>query len=208
MSTAARRAPQHLTTADDPDQRFQRDRSTPERCGQAFQQLLEVLDQKDLPNAGGTGATVVVTMTLESLLGGLASASLDSGGTISAGEARRLACGAGLIPAVLGTTSDVLDLGRTARFHTRAMRLSMATRDKCCVAEGCDRPPHQCHAHHLTGWSAGGHTNTREAASSATSTTTRSTPRPTSPNGSAPASSASPAASEGSTPRSTTSLGA
>ncbi|MDR6174430.1 hypothetical protein QE364_003882 [Nocardioides zeae] len=156
-------APQHLNTADDPERRFQRDRTTPERYGQAFQQLLEMLDHKDLPNTGGTGATVVVTMTLESLLGGLASASLDTGGTISASEARRLACDAGLIPAVFGTTSEVLDLGRTARFHTKAMRLAMATRDKGCVAEGCTRPPHQTHAHHLTEWSAGGHTNTKDS---------------------------------------------
>ncbi|MDQ1104213.1 HNH endonuclease signature motif containing protein [Nocardioides zeae] len=155
-------APQHLNTADDPERRFQRDRSTPERYGHAFQQVLEMLDQKDLPNAGGTGATVVVTMTLESLLGGLATASLDTGGQISAAEARRLACDAGLVPAVLGTRSEVLDLGRTARFHTKAMRTAMAVRDKGCVAEGCTRPPHQCHAHHLTAWSAGGHTNTRD----------------------------------------------
>ncbi|WZH50505.1 MAG: DUF222 domain-containing protein [Nocardioides alkalitolerans] len=152
-------APQHLNSSDDPDQRFRRERPTPARYGRAFQQLLEMLDQKDLPSAGGTGATVVVTMTLESLLGGLATASLDTGATISASGARRLACEAGLIPAVLGSTSEVLDLGRTARFHTRAMRTAMAIRDGGCVAEGCDRPPHQTQAHHLTQWSAGGHTN-------------------------------------------------
>ncbi|MDQ1104512.1 HNH endonuclease signature motif containing protein [Nocardioides zeae] len=152
-------APKHLGTADDPAQRFVAGRPTPERYGQAFQRLLEMLDQKDLPSTGGTGATVVVTMTLESLLGGLAAASLDSGGAISAAEARRLACEAGLIPAVLGTTSEVLDLGRMARFHTKAMRTAMAIRDGGCAAEGCDRPPHQTQAHHLTAWSAGGHTN-------------------------------------------------
>jgi hypothetical protein len=152
-------APKHLNTNDDPDQRFVASRPTPERYGQAFQQLLEMLDQKDLPATGGTGATVVVTMTLESLLDGLAAASLDTGGTLSAGEARRLACEAGLIPAVLGTKSEVLDLGRTARFHTKAMRTALAIRDKGCIAEGCTRPPHQTHAHHLTPWSEGGHTN-------------------------------------------------
>jgi hypothetical protein len=152
-------APRHLNTNDDPEQRFQAGRPTPERYGQAFQQLLEMLDQKDLPATGGTGATVVVTMTLESLLGGLASASFDTGGTLSASEARRLACEAGTIPAVLGTRSEVLDLGRTARFHTRAMRTAMAIRDGGCVAEGCNRPPHQTHAHHLTPWTRGGHTN-------------------------------------------------
>ncbi len=155
-------APRHLKSADDPGRGFRADRPTPERYGQAFQQLLEMLDQKDLPATGGMGATVVVTMTLESLLGGLATASLDTGGAISAGEARRLACEAGLIPAVLGTRSEVLDLGRTARFHTKAMRLAMAIRDGGCAAEGCDRPPHQTQAHHLTEWSSGGHTNVRD----------------------------------------------
>ncbi|NEN80257.1 HNH endonuclease signature motif containing protein [Nocardioides zeae] len=155
-------APKHLNTNEDPDQRFKRDRATPERYGRAFQQLLEMLDHKDLPATGGMGATVVVTMTLESLLGGLASASLDTGTTISASEARRLACEAGIIPAVLGTKSEVLDLGRTTRFHTRAMRLAMAIRDGGCVAEGCNRPPHQTHAHHLTAWSNGGHTTVND----------------------------------------------
>ncbi|GAB3089456.1 HNH endonuclease signature motif containing protein [Nocardioides zeae] len=155
-------APKHLNTNDDPEQRFVAGRPTPERYGRAFQQLLEMLDHKDLPATGGMGATVVVTMTLESLRGGLASASLDTGTTISASEARRLACEAGIIPAVLGTHSEVLDLGRTTRFHTRAMRLAMALRDGGCIAEGCNRPPHQTHAHHLTAWANGGHTNTRD----------------------------------------------
>ncbi|NEN77453.1 HNH endonuclease signature motif containing protein [Nocardioides zeae] len=155
-------APKHLNTNEDPDQRFVTGRPTPERYGRAFQQLLEMLDHKDLPATGGMGATVVVTMTLESLQGGLASASLDTGTTISASEARRLACEAGIIPAVLGTQSEVLDLGRTTRFHTRAMRLAMATRDGGCVAEGCNRPPHQAHAHHLTAWSQGGHTTVND----------------------------------------------
>ncbi|GAB3083221.1 hypothetical protein GCM10027215_27710 [Nocardioides zeae] len=155
-------APRHLNTNDDPDQRLVTGRPTPERYGQAFQQLLEMLDHKDLPATGGMGATVVVTMTLESLRGGLASASLDTGGTLSASEARRLACEAGIIPAVLGTKSEVLDLGRATRFHTRAMRLAMAIRDGGCVAEGCNRPPHQTHAHHLTAWANGGHTTVND----------------------------------------------
>ncbi|NEN78509.1 HNH endonuclease signature motif containing protein [Nocardioides zeae] len=155
-------APKHLNTNEDPEQRFVTGRPTPERYGRAFQQLLEMLDHKDLPATGGMGATVVVTMTLESLRGGLASASLDTGGTLSASEARRLACEAGIIPAVLGTKSEVLDLGRTTRFHTRAMRLAMAIRDGGCVAEGCTRPPHQTHAHHLTAWFNGGHTTVND----------------------------------------------
>ena len=50
-------------------------------------------------------------MTLETLMGGLKAAQLDTGHRISPGLARRLACRAGIIPAVLGSHSQVLDLG-------------------------------------------------------------------------------------------------
>ncbi|HEY1134582.1 MAG TPA: DUF222 domain-containing protein [Nocardioides sp.] len=155
-------APAHANTAADPDDRFRPGRPTPERQGEAFCELLETLTEKDLPDAGGTGATVVVTMTLETLLGGLAAASLDTGGLISASEARRLACTAGVIPAVLGGPSEVLDIGRAGRFHTKAMRVAMAIRDGGCTAEGCDRPPHQCQAHHDQPWAAGGGTSVKD----------------------------------------------
>ncbi|WP_442939970.1 DUF222 domain-containing protein [Nocardioides sp. B-3] len=93
-------------------------------------------------------------------MGGPAAASLDTGGRISAGQARRLACEAGIIPAVLGGASEVLDLGRTRRFHTKAQRVAIAHRDGGCTAEGCDLPPAACHVHHDQPWSRGGPTDT------------------------------------------------
>ncbi len=97
-------------------------------------------------------------MTLESLTDGLTAACLDTGDKISAGEARRLACRAGIIPAVLDGGSTVLDLGRRRRLHTPAQRLALALRDRGCTATGCDRPPAWCHAHHDHPWSRGGTT--------------------------------------------------
>ena len=130
------------------------------RMGWAFIEWIEGYPAGYLPTAGGTAATVVVTMSLESLLGGLATASLDTGTQISAGQARRLACEAGMVPAVLGGPSEVLDLGRTRRFHTKAQRLALALRDQGCTAEGCDLPPAACHAHHdIVRWSQGGTTD-------------------------------------------------
>ena len=86
-------------------------------------------------------ATVVVTIPLTTLQGGLAAATLDEGTPLSPGEARRIACDAGLIPAVLGTASEVLDLGRTARLFSRPQRLAMAIRQQhTCAARGCQRP--------------------------------------------------------------------
>ena len=124
---------------------------------------IETYPADALPTSGGTTATVVVTMGLDTLLGGIAAASLDTGTRITAGEARRLACEAGIVPAVLGGASQVLDLGRTRRFHTPAQRLALALRDGGCTAEGCDLPPAACHAHHDTPWSRGGPTNLDDA---------------------------------------------
>ena len=109
---------------------------------------------------------------LETLLGGLKAASLDTGGRISAGEARRLACRAGIIPVVLGGPSVVLDAGRKRRFHSATQRIVMGVRDGGCTAHGCDAPPAFCHAHHdQTPWSHGGPTSVAQADCSAHATT-------------------------------------
>ena len=134
-------------------------RPGPERMGRALGEYIERYPTQKLPHAGGVAATVVVTLDLATLTGGLAAAHLDTGETISAGQARRLACEAGIIPAVLGGDSLVLDLGRKRRFHTQPMRLALALRDRGCTAVGCDWPPGLCHAHHDHPWSTGGHTS-------------------------------------------------
>ena len=121
------------------------------RAGVAFTQLLEAIHASWLPTHGGTGATVVVTMTLEQLVADLDTAGvcpMDTGGQLSAAEARRLACTAGIIPAVLGGPSVVLDAGTKTRFHTEPQRIILGLRDRGCTADGCDVPPAMCHAHH------------------------------------------------------------
>lgn len=133
--------------------------TSPQRLGRALCELIERYPADRLPDSGGVSASVVVTMTLETLTGGLKAASLDTGGRISAGEARRLACQAGVIPAVLGGPSEVLDLGRKRRFHSRAQRLAMALEQGGCTAEGCDWPPGLCDAHHAIPWGPGGPTS-------------------------------------------------
>ena len=66
-----------------------------------------------LPEHGGAATRVVVTIALGDLLHGLGVGTLADGTRITADQARRLACTAGLLPAVLGGDSEVLDLGRT-----------------------------------------------------------------------------------------------
>jgi hypothetical protein len=127
--------------------------------GQAFQEYIESYPADALPKAGGVDATVVVTMTLETLLGGLKAARLDTGERISAAEARRMACQAGVIPTVLDGKSKVLDLGRKRRFHSEVQRIVAILEQGGCTAEGCDWPPGMCHMHQPEPWSRGGGTN-------------------------------------------------
>jgi hypothetical protein len=133
--------------------------------GTAFAEYIETRPTKGIPKAGGIAATVVVTMSLETLMGGLKAASLlETGEAISASQARRLACEAAIIPAVLGARSEVLDLGRRRRLHNPAQRIAIALREKTCIVEGCDRGPGDCHFHHLRPWSEGGGTSVKDGA--------------------------------------------
>jgi hypothetical protein len=129
------------------------------RLGEAFVAYVERFPAELTPVTAGVNATVVVTMTLEQLLADHAVALLDDGSSMSAGQARRLACEAGIIPAVLGTTSQPLDLGRRTRLFTKAQRIALALRDGGCTARGCETSASGCHAHHDDPWSRHGLTD-------------------------------------------------
>jgi len=131
-----------------------------QRLGHAFCALLEHLDPAQLPQHGGDATTVIVTVELATLRHGLGTATLGVDTTITAGEARRLACTASLVPAVLGTDSEPLDLGRTTRLFTPAQRKALRLRDRTCRATGCTIPATWCEAHHFgRPWAAGGNTD-------------------------------------------------
>ncbi|HWJ82294.1 MAG TPA: DUF222 domain-containing protein [Nocardioides sp.] len=137
----------------------------PRRLAHAFGSLLEHLDPATLPDHGGDATTVIVTIPLAQLQQDLGTASILDGSdpalgpNLSATEARRLACTAGIIPAVLGTNSEVLDLGRTDRLYRPPQRKALRLRDRRCRVKGCDAPATWCEAHHLKPWSEGGPTD-------------------------------------------------
>jgi hypothetical protein len=91
--------------------------------------------------------------------GAWAGARLGSGTPLQPGTARRLACDAGLLPVVLGTNSELLDVGRLHRLVTPAIRRALNIRDGGCRFPGCDRPVTWCDAHHLKSWLLGGPTS-------------------------------------------------
>ena len=118
------------------------------RLGEAFVEYVERYPVEAAPQTAGVNATVVVTMTLEQLLADQATALLDDGSRMSAGQARRLACEAGIIPVVLGARVPAARPGTAARLFTKAQRTALGLRDGGCTARGCEtsrlrlpRPP-------------------------------------------------------------------
>ncbi len=127
--------------------------------GHAFGAFLEAADPQRMPLHGGAATTVVVTIDLADLRGGTG-VGLVGDELISAGQVRRLACTAHILPMVLGGKSEILDLGRHRRLFSPAQRKAMAVRDVHCRAEGCDIPAAWCEAHHAAApWIAGGRTD-------------------------------------------------
>ncbi|MGC4942120.1 DUF222 domain-containing protein [Kribbella sp. DT2] len=110
-----------------------------------------------VPAHGDIKPHVTVTIDLDDLTAGTGVGTLASGVTLSTSAVRRLACDAGVIPLVLGSNSEPLDVGTEHRFVTRAIRQALNARDKGCVI--CQAPPAMCEAHHLTHWVNGGRTD-------------------------------------------------
>lgn len=132
------------------------------RRGLAFADLLTRIPTDHLHTK--VSATMIITTRLSDLMdnfeaAGSKVATTDMQDVLSAGSARRLACGAGLLPTVLDGDSVPLDLGRQRRLFSDAQRMALAGRYDECAAQGCDRPFAWTETHHLRPWEAGGTTD-------------------------------------------------
>jgi hypothetical protein len=126
------------------------------------------LDTQLPPQTHGSPTRLTVTTALEALQSQLATASITGpvtraatgdGIELSATTIRRLACDAEIIPTVLGTRGEPLDVGRARRLVTPAIWLALVLRDRHCAFPGCTRPPVMCHTHHVHHWALGGGTS-------------------------------------------------
>ncbi|GAA1918266.1 hypothetical protein GCM10009737_19640 [Nocardioides lentus] len=138
-----------------------------QRRGQAFCTLLENLDTTTLPQRHGTAVAVTVVVDEDRLRRevdqhGLATTT--TGVEVSLEQARRLMCGAGVWPAVMGGASVVLDAGRTRRFFDGRLRAALEIAHPTCQATGCTIPAAWCDGHHRTPWAAGGTTTVADGA--------------------------------------------
>jgi hypothetical protein len=112
------------------------------------------------PSHRGEPPHINVTISYEALRKelGQAPGRLDHGAPLSAEAARMLACDAKIIPIVLGSQSEPLDIGRASRIWPPSIARAITARDGGCVMPGCDRPPSWARIHHLRFWAEGGET--------------------------------------------------
>src|SRR5215211_3531281 len=149
LSPLARPRP---TAQDGPDPR-----SLAERQGDALVELLHLAaGSAELPTEAGEKPHLLLTMPLQALREGIGTAQLDSAGELDAAAARRIACDCKVVPVVLGSSSEPLDVGRASYTVPTALRRALILRDGGCAFPGCDRPHRWCHSHHIRHWADGG----------------------------------------------------
>ena len=111
----------------------------------------------------GVKATVLVTIGYDDLVARTRPGTLVGGmtaGTVLGPETvRKLACDAGIIPVLLGSQGQVLELGQATRAFTQTQTKALWLRDRHCTYPGCSVPATWCDAHHIRHWADGGPTN-------------------------------------------------
>jgi hypothetical protein len=113
----------------------------------------------DILEGAGDRPHMIVHVSDGTLLKGATDLSETGSGTfLTAEEISRIACDASLTRVVFGPDSLPLDLGRTKRLVTPALRAAVTARDLQCVFPICDRSETWCDVHHLQPWQAGGET--------------------------------------------------
>ncbi|MDQ0692801.1 hypothetical protein QF047_003761 [Arthrobacter sp. W4I7] len=112
------------------------------------------------PGRGSSGTGSTPTPTSPAANTGTGTGNFVFTGPVAAATLRKIACDADIIPALLGTHGEILDLGRKTRLFTPAQRTALTARDQGCAFPNCTIPPPWCEAHHITYWSQDGQTNT------------------------------------------------
>ncbi|MFC4371208.1 HNH endonuclease signature motif containing protein [Citricoccus nitrophenolicus] len=133
---------------------------------------LTLIESDRLPSSGGQRPQVAVTIDYHTLLGDLEKAGTLSAedlsqfessaaftGTVHPNTIRAMACDADILPVVLGSQGEVLDVGRAQRLFPTRLRQAIAARDGGCTAPGCWIPAPWCEAHHVEHWEHGGPTS-------------------------------------------------
>lgn len=116
------------------------------------------MQDRRLPLVGGQRPHLWVMASEATLRGepGAPGADLRWAGPVVGELARRLACDAACTQ--VSVNGGDVEVGRTVRTITPAMRRKLVARDRGCRFEGCDCPPEWTEAHHIQHWMNDGET--------------------------------------------------
>ncbi|ONI75166.1 hypothetical protein ALI144C_41210 [Actinosynnema sp. ALI-1.44] len=133
-------------------------RGCAERGGDAFADVLQkAANCPDSPAHNGYKTEVAFTVSMDELMRSADNQVLP-GTRLTAGEARRIACDAHVLPVVMGGASQPLDVAVPAYVVPAHIRRGLVLRDRGCTFPSCDRPASVCHSHHIKSWLRGGPT--------------------------------------------------
>lgn len=123
-----------------------------------------------LPSTHSSPYRLVVQVQAETLAArvgagaGLDVARLADGWPLSPLTVQTMACTADLVPVLVSSGGDPLDVGDTQYPFPARIRTAIATRDQGCTYPGCGAPPAWCDAHHLVRFASGGRTSAANGA--------------------------------------------
>lgn len=112
--------------------------------------------QASAPAQAADRVDIVIVVDLETMLHGMSASSrvempLDI--QLPVETLRRLACSAGVLPAVLDGSGVVLDIGRRQHLATKDQRRAMRAMYRTCGLDpGCQVPFEHCELHHIEYW--------------------------------------------------------
>ncbi|MDE0230864.1 MAG: DUF222 domain-containing protein [bacterium] len=151
IETALSKKMRQLWHEEDP-----RDRAT---AGQRMADALEALITRPGGEEDGLPQDVklLVIADYDIVSQQLGNARLENGTRVPAGELRRLACDAQILPAIFRGSSVPLDMGMARRKASPTQRAALIARDRACV--GCGAKAAWCQSHHIIHWQDEGPTN-------------------------------------------------
>jgi len=122
------------------------------------QEHLQALALMALIRGEGSAAgrpEVIVVIDYETLVNGMSGSStvrVSDDVDLPVDTVRRMGCDGEIVPVVLGSEGEVLDVGRSSRLATRAQRRALRAMFQGCWIPGCDVPFDHCTMHHLWWW--------------------------------------------------------
>ncbi len=109
--------------------------------------------------SGGEKPHITVTVDYRILTGELQQLPEMNSAPVTPQTLRQMTCDAAIIPMVLGSDSEPLDVGRKTRTIPPAIRRAIEQLHEGCAWPGCDAPLSWCDIHHKIHWADGGETS-------------------------------------------------